>query len=210
MDVRSEIRFSAEDFRLRAARQGGAPADIDYGDHCLNPGSRDLLLKAGMRDAAVLIPVVDRGADSSLLLTLRTEHLRNHAGQVAFPGGAIDAEDASPEAAAVRETTEEIGLGPDDIEIVGRMPDYLSGSGFRIAPVLGIVRADYLMTLNQDEVADAFEVPLRFVMDPQNHIMDSRMWQGHERYFYAIQFGERRIWGVTAGIVRTLYERLYT
>jgi len=109
----------------------------------------------------------------------------------------------------LRETEEEIGLGAEFIDIVGRLPDYVSGSGYRIAPVLSIVRPDFLLTINRDEVDDAFEVPLRFLMDPQNHRRDSRIWENQERFFYTMPFGERYIWGVTAGILRTLYERLY-
>jgi 8-oxo-dGTP pyrophosphatase MutT (NUDIX family) len=209
MDAVTAKPFSADDFRLRAARQSGPDADCDYGDHRLNPDLRHLIVRPGLRDAAVLIPIVDHGGDANVLLTKRTEKMRSHSGQVAFPGGAIDPTDASPEDAALRETTEEIGLGAGDIEIVGRMPDYVTGSGYRIAPVLGIVRPDYFLTLNEDEVDDAFEVPLSFLMDPANHRRESRIWQERERFFYTMPFGERYIWGVTAGIIRTLYERLY-
>lgn len=207
MDAVAAKPFSADDFRLRAARQNGD--DADYGDHRLNPDLRDLIVRPGLRDAAVLIPIVDHGGEANMLLTKRTEKLRSHSGQVAFPGGAIDPTDASPEDAAVRETLEEIGLGAADIEVVGRMPDYVSGSGYRIAPVLGVVRPDYFLTINEDEVDDAFEVPLSFLMDPANHRRESRIWQDRERFFYTMPFGERYIWGVTAGIIRTLYERLY-
>jgi 8-oxo-dGTP pyrophosphatase MutT (NUDIX family) len=209
MDAIPAKPFSADDFRLRAARQTGGDADTDYGDHRLNPDLRHLIVRPNLRDAAVLIPVVDHGSEASVLLTKRTEKLRSHSGQVAFPGGAIDPTDASPEDAAVRETLEEIGLGAADIDVVGRMPDYVSGSGYRIAPVLGIVRPDYFLTINEDEVDDAFEVPLSFLMNPANHRRESRIWQDRERFFYTMPFGERYIWGVTAGIIRTLYERLY-
>jgi 8-oxo-dGTP pyrophosphatase MutT (NUDIX family) len=170
---------------------------------------RDLIVRGGLRDAAVLIPVVDRREGASVILTKRTEKLRSHSGQVAFPGGRIDPTDPTPEYAALRETEEEIGLAPSYIEVVGRMPDYVSGSGFRIAPILSVVRPDFRLSINPDEVDDAFEVPLAFLMDPRNHTRDSRIWQERERYFYTMPFGERHIWGVTAGIIRTLYERLY-
>lgn len=209
MDAVAAKPFSADDFRQRATRQNGIAADSDYGDHRLNPDLRHLIVRPNLRDAAVLIPVVDHGAEANVLLTKRTEKMRSHSGQVAFPGGAIDPTDASPEDAAVRETLEEIGLGAADIEIVGRMPDYVTGSGYRIVPVLGIVRPDYLLTINEDEVDDAFEVPLSFLMDPANHRRESRIWQEKERFYYTMPFGERYIWGVTAGIIRTLYERLY-
>ena len=201
--------FTAEDFRLRAATEKGPFVGSDYGDHSLNPDLRDAIVRDGLRDAAVLIPVVDRGEEASVILTKRTEKLRSHSGQISFPGGRLDATDPTPEHAALRETEEEIGLAPDFIEVVGRMPDYVSGSGFRIAPILSVVRPDFRLRINPDEVDDAFEVPLSFLMDPANHTRDSRIWQDKERFYYTMPFGERYIWGVTAGIIRTLYERLY-
>ncbi|APH73175.1 CoA pyrophosphatase [Aquibium oceanicum] len=200
--------FTAFDFRQRALREQ-APHDLELGDHLFNPSSEDLIARDRLRDAAVLVPVVDRGEEATVLLTKRTEKLRSHSGQIAFPGGRIDPEDATPEHAALRETAEEIGLGASFIDVIGRMPDYLTGSGYRIAPVLATVRPGFLLTINQDEVDDAFEVPLRFLMDPANHRRESRIWQERERFFYTMPHGERYIWGVTAGILRTLYERLY-
>lgn len=201
--------FSAEDFRARVAAHAFDAAET-YGDHRFNPGHPRLFLNGGeLRDAAVMIPVVDHPSEATVLLTKRAETLRSHTGQVAFPGGRIDAGDASPEATALRETQEEIGLQPRFIEIVGRMPDYVAGSGYRIAPVLSVVKPGFHLAINRDEVDDAFEVPLRFLMDPANHRRDSRVWQDLEWFFYDMPYGERRIWGVTAGIIRTLYERLY-
>ena len=201
--------FTATDFRQRAAQETGPFAGTDCGDHLLNPSLRDMIVREGLRDAAVLIPVVDRGDEASVILTKRTEKLRSHSGQIAFPGGRLDATDPTPEYAALRETEEEIGLSPNFIEVVGRMPDYFTGSGFRIAPILSVVRPDFRLTINPDEVDDAFEVPLAFLMDPANHNRESRIWQETERFYYTMPFGERFIWGVTAGIIRTLYERLY-
>lgn len=209
MDAVEARKYSADDFRLRAALERGPHGGSDYGDHRLNPDLRELIVRDGLHEAAVLIPVVDRGDDATVILTKRTEKLRRHSGQIAFPGGRIDATDPTPEFAALRETAEEIGLGEDFIEIVGRLPDYVSGSGFRVAPVLGVVRPGFLLTINEDEVDDVFEVPLRFLMDPANHVRDSRIWQDRERFFYTMPFGERNIWGLTAGIIHTLYERLY-
>ncbi|MES0073247.1 CoA pyrophosphatase [Mesorhizobium sp. M0058] len=201
--------FSTADFRVRVAAQAEAHAGDDYGDHRFNPGHPRLTQLKALRDAAVLIPVVDHGRDATVLLTKRAEKLRSHSGQVAFPGGTIDPTDATPEAAALRETFEEIGLGQDRIEIIGRMPDYVAGSGYRIAPVLAIVEPGFTLSLNSDEVDAAFEVPLSFLMDPANHTRDSRMWNDLEWFFYDVPYGGQRIWGVTAGIIRTLYERLY-
>ena len=209
MDALAGAAFSADDFRVRAARERGPFTGTDYGDHSWNPELRPLFVHDRLRDAAVLVPVIDRGDEATVLLTKRTENLRIHSGQIAFPGGRVDPTDRSAEHAALRETEEEIGLGSEFIDIVGRLPDYVSGSGYRIAPVLSIVRPDFLLTINRDEVDDAFEVPLRFLMDPQNHRRDSRVWENRERFFYTMPFGERYIWGVTAGILRTLYERLY-
>ncbi|ESX16590.1 MULTISPECIES: CoA pyrophosphatase [unclassified Mesorhizobium] len=201
--------FSTADFRARVAAQAEVHAGDDYGDHRFNPGHPRLTQLKALRDAAVLIPVVDHGRDATVLLTKRAEKLRSHSGQVAFPGGTIDPTDATPEAAALRETFEEIGLGQDRIEIIGRMPDYVAGSGYRIAPVLAIVEPGFTLSLNSDEVDAAFEVPLSFLMDPANHTRDSRMWNDLEWFFYDMPYGGQRIWGVTAGIIRTLYERLY-
>ncbi|MEX0404667.1 CoA pyrophosphatase [Aquibium sp. LZ166] len=208
MDAASMTAYSAADFRQRALREQ-APHSLELGDHLFNPSFEDLIARDRLRDAAVLVPVVDRGEEATVLLTKRTEKLRSHSGQIAFPGGRIDPEDATPEHAALREAEEEIGLDATFIEVIGRMPDYLTGSGYRIAPVLATVRPGFLLTINEDEVDDAFEVPLRFLMDPANHRRESRMWQERERFFYTMPHGERYIWGVTAGILRTLYERLY-
>lgn len=209
MDLIEAAAFTAEDFRRRARRENGPYAVDDLGDHLFNPDLRDMIVRPGLRDAAVLVPVVDRVDGATVILTQRTDKLRSHAGQIAFPGGRIDPDDASPEAAALRETEEEIGLSRDEIEVVGRLPDYITGSGFRIAPFYGIVKPDFILTINEDEVVDAFEVPLGFLMDPANHGRGSRVWNERERFFYTMPFGERHIWGITAGIIRTIYERLY-
>jgi 8-oxo-dGTP pyrophosphatase MutT (NUDIX family) len=201
--------YSAADFRLRAVAER-VEDDGEYGDHRFNPQHGPLIRRTDLRDAAVLVPVVDHGDEATVILTKRAEKLRNHSGQVAFPGGRIDPIDPTPEHAALRETMEEIGLDADHIEIIGRIPDYVAGSGYRIAPVLGIVRPGFQLTINEHEVDAAFEVPLRFLMDPANHRRDSRMWDDKEWFYYDMPYGGRRIWGVTAGIIRTLYERLYT
>ena len=209
MDAFTKSGFSADDFRRRARRQSKPSGDDDYGDHRLNPALHDMIVRDGLRDAAVMIAVVDHPGDATLLLTQRTVHLRNHSGQIAFPGGRIDPEDATPEDAALRETEEEVGLDPSLIDIIGRMPDYVTGSGYRIAPVLGVVTPGFDLTINPDEVDAAFEVPLRFLMDPANHRRESRLWNEQERFFYTMPYGDRYIWGVTAGIIHALYERLY-
>jgi 8-oxo-dGTP pyrophosphatase MutT (NUDIX family) len=179
------------------------------GDLDLDPA---LWEKAGVkatRPAAVLVPVVAR-SEPVVLLTQRTPDLRSHSGQVAFPGGKIDPDDVSPEAAALREADEEIGLEKKFIQPIGYLDLYLTFSGFRILPLVARVDPGYRLTINPGEVADAFEVPLDFLMHPGNHQRLKRDWKGIERQYYAMPFGERYIWGVTAGILRNLYERIYS
>ncbi len=161
-----------------------------------------------MRPAAVLIPVIDR-TEPSVILTQRTPHLPSHAGQIAFPGGSIDAGDETPCAAAQREAEEEIGLDRRLVQPIGYLDLYLTFSGYRILPLVGKVAPNYALTLNTHEVEDAFEVPLAFLMDAQNHALHSREWKGLMRRFYAMPYGDRYIWGITAGILRNLYERVY-
>ena len=156
----------------------------------------------------MLVPIVER-AEPMVLLTLRTAHLKNHAGQISFPGGKIEPGDASPSAAALREAEEEIGLDRRFVEPIGYLDLYLTTRGYRIVPTLARVTGDFRLHLNRDEVDDAFEVPLAFLMAPENHELHSRDWNGMTRTFYAMPFGERYIWGVTAGILRNLYERIY-
>ncbi|MCT7374780.1 CoA pyrophosphatase [Chelativorans salis] len=201
--------FSAEEFRRRAAAQDPAHDPDAYGDHRLNPDLKHLIVRDRLHDAAVLVPVVDHDDETTVILTQRTANLRSHSGQIALPGGRIDASDASPEHAALREAREEIGLDPARIEIVGRMPDYATGSGYRIRPILSVVKPGFSLALNPDEVDAAFEVPLSFLMDPANHRRESRIWQERERFYYTMPYGSRFIWGVTAGILHMLYERLY-
>lgn len=194
--------------RLGEAASLGAAAET--GDHILNPDLGPYARWDGPpRDAAVLIGVVQRGEGPSVVLTQRTGHLKAHAGQVAFPGGKIDPEDTDAVAAALREADEEIGLAPHMVEPLGHIAPYLTGSGYRVVPIIGAIRDDVSFRPNPDEVEDVFEVPLGFLMDPANHQKLSREWQGKRRYFYAMPYGERYIWGVTAGIIRSLYDTVY-
>jgi 8-oxo-dGTP pyrophosphatase MutT (NUDIX family) len=178
------------------------------GDHSFDPSLKIIAEMRPIRPAAVLIPVVDHD-EPTVLLTLRASALSTHAGQIAFPGGRIDPGDTSPLDAALREAEEEIGLDRRHVEPLGYLDLYLSGTGFRIMPAVARVKPGFTLTVNDAEVADTFEVPLAFVMGPENHQRHSREWRGIMRTYYAMPFGERYIWGVTAGILRNLYERLY-
>jgi 8-oxo-dGTP pyrophosphatase MutT (NUDIX family) len=181
----------------------GARGDLD-----LNPAMWEKAGVTATRPAAVLVPVIDR-REPTVLFTLRTQELASHAGQVAFPGGKIDPGDESPVAAALREAKEEIGLAPMLIEPLGYLDLYLTFSGFRILPTVARVKPDFALELNPREVTETFEVPLAFLMTPENQQLRSREWKGIQREYYAIPFGDRYIWGITAGIVRNLYDRVY-
>jgi 8-oxo-dGTP pyrophosphatase MutT (NUDIX family) len=161
-----------------------------------------------VRPAAVLIPVVDH-KEPTVLLTQRSPNLSEHAGQIAFPGGKIDATDASPRDAALREAWEEVGLDGSFIDPIGYLGVYGTGFGFRILPTVARVKPGFALTINHSEVVDAFEVPLSFLMNPANHQIHSKEFRGMERSYYAMPYAERYIWGATAGILRVLYERIY-
>ncbi|GKX33471.1 MAG: coenzyme A pyrophosphatase [Rhizobiaceae bacterium MnEN-MB40S] len=206
MKVDADQRYSARALRDTITARPAVDDDALFGDHLLNPDLHSWVLKQKLRDAAVLVPFVDYGDHTSLLLTQRTTKMRTHSGQIAFPGGAIDPEDESPEAAAMREAEEEIGLSAKYIEPFGRLPLYFTATGFKVFPVLAIVQPGFPVRLNRQEVDDAFEVPLDFLMDPANHNRESKVWQGLERHYYSMPYDQRYIWGVTAGIIRTLYE----
>ena len=191
-----------------AALHDHSITEFARGDLDLDPVAWEKAGVTAWRAAAVLVPVVDH-PEPSVLLTMRTSDLPSHANHVAFPGGKIDAADASPLAAAVREAEEEIGLAGELIDPIGYLDLYLTFSGFRILPVVARVIPNYELKVNASEVADAFEVPLAFVMDSANHRKGSRDWKGVTRHYYEMPFGERYIWGVTAGILRNLYEKIY-
>jgi 8-oxo-dGTP pyrophosphatase MutT (NUDIX family) len=160
-----------------------------------------------VRPAAVLIPVVDH-PQPTVLLTQRSALLNDHAGQISFPGGKIDATDASPLDTALREAEEEVGLSRQFVDPIGYLDLYGTSFGFRILPTVARVRPGFELRINTSEVDDAFEVPLSFLMDPANHQVHSREFRGMERSYYAMPFAERYIWGATAGILRVLYERI--
>jgi 8-oxo-dGTP pyrophosphatase MutT (NUDIX family) len=186
-----------------------APEDRRFGDLVtagMNPDAETL---AAAKPAAVLIGLVPRTEGISILFAERAGHLRQHSGQIAFPGGKIDPEDDGPLAAALREAEEEIGLTAAKVQPLGFLAPYFSSTGYRITPVVGIVDPSAEMTPNPDEVASVFEVPYAFLMDPANHQMHEREFRGQMRRYFAMPFGERYIWGVTAGILRMLWMRLH-
>lgn len=178
------------------------------GDLDLDPTVWERVGAKATRPAAVLVGIVDR-AEPTVLLTQRNASLEAHAGQIAFPGGKIEPSDASPAAAALREAFEEIGLEASLVDPIGHLDLYLTFSGFRILPTVARVGPSFHLTLNRAEVDEAFEVPLAFLMDAGNHALHSRDWRGLDRRYYVMPYGERYIWGVTAGILRNLYERVW-
>ena len=207
----SGFRYSEEEVRERAAKLllSEPPSVYRRSDGDLNP---DLDLEPfgrAVQAAAVLVPIVAHEPEVTMMLTLRTAHLQTHAGQVAFPGGKIDADDRDEIAAALREAEEETGLPAAHVEPLGYLDGYLTGTNYRVVPVVAMVKPGFAIRPAADEVEAVFEVPLRFLMSPENHQIHSREWQGKLRHFYAMPFGERYIWGATAGMLKSLYDRLY-
>lgn len=175
------------------------------GDHIVDARVR---IPADLRDAAVLVPLVDRPGGMTVVLTLRTADLPHHAGQIAFPGGRLDKTDRDPVHTALREAEEEIGLAPDAVDIVGRLDDYITGTGYVVAPIVGFVEPGARYVPDPSEVDDVFEAPLSFFMDPANHKRETKRWKGIERTFYAMPWNGRYIWGATAAMLVNLYEVL--
>ena len=213
--------FTEADFRARAAR-GLLPAPTDRvfdprtgralgrSDWDLNPQlAADLAAMDPPRAAAVLVPIVMRN-ELTVLLTQRTDTLSSHAGQIAFPGGRVDATDADAKAAALREAHEEIGLEATFVEPVGYLDGYRTGTGYSITPLVALVRPGFELALAPGEVADAFEVPLAFLMSAVNHQQQEREWRGRRRAYWAMPFGDRFIWGATAGMLKNMFDRLYS
>jgi 8-oxo-dGTP pyrophosphatase MutT (NUDIX family) len=168
----------------------------------------DLAAMDPPRPAAVLVPIVLRD-ELTVLLTQRTETLAKHPGQIAFPGGRIDDTDTDARAAALREAREEIGLDDGHVETIGYLDGYRTGTGFHVTPVVALIKPGFALTLAPGEVADAFEVPLRFLMSDANHQRHERDWRGRRRTYWAMPYGERYIWGATAGMLKNLYDRVY-
>ncbi|HLS84867.1 MAG TPA: CoA pyrophosphatase [Burkholderiales bacterium] len=158
-------------------------------------------LPEALTPAAVLVPIVTRAEGFTVLFTRRTIHLKAHAGQVSFPGGRVEPGDASPEFTALRETQEEIGLAPERVEVLARLPDYHTRTGYRVAPVVGLVAPPLELAPDPREVEEVFEVPLAFLLDTRNHRRRTREFQGQTVGFYEMPYGSHYIWGATAGMI---------
>lgn len=194
------------DPQRRGAPKGVTDKEQPRGDHELNPDLYDP--DQALRQAAVLVPIVLNAAGPSLLLTRRTAHLKHHSGQIAFPGGGAEPGDGTPEETALREAEEEVGLDRSRTEIFGRLDTYVTRTGFDVTPVIGLLRPPLALTLQESEVEIAFEVPLGFFLDPASRKIDSRLYAGATRYFYAFPYNNYYIWGATAGMINNLVEIL--
>jgi 8-oxo-dGTP pyrophosphatase MutT (NUDIX family) len=190
-------------FDPRSGRALG-PSDWD-----LDPEFKaDLAVMEPPRPAAVLVPIVLRES-LTVMLTQRSHEMPSHPGQISFPGGKTEECDTSPVDCALREAREEIGLTAELVEPLGFLDSYRTGTGFQISPVVALVQPDFPVVVDKREVLEVFEVPLRFLMDEANHQKHSRAWRGRQRSFYAIPYGERCIWGATAGMLRNMHQRLF-
>lgn len=199
--IESRLHGTQPQLAPEALRLPGMPGDLP-------PELRPRLRTQTLTPAAVLIPLVERSDGLQVLLTQRTAHLRDHAGQVSFPGGRMESADASPAAAALRETFEEIGLEASFIEIVGYLDSYLTITGYSVVPVVAFVREGFTLALDDFEVASVFEVPLRVVLDPANHVLRTKELYGVQVGYYEIPYEDRHIWGATAGMLVGLYQKL--
>jgi 8-oxo-dGTP pyrophosphatase MutT (NUDIX family) len=176
------------------------------GDHGLNPAARPIR-PGPLTPAAVLVPLVRYAGEVRVLLTRRTSHLSTHSGQISFPGGRLEERDADLAACALRETEEEIGLSREHVRILGALDSYITVTGFAVTPVVGAVTPGFSLRLDAHEVAEAFEVPLAFLLDPANHRRHSGVFNGIERFWWAMPYRDYYIWGATAGMLRNLYQR---
>lgn len=202
--------FDAVARRLKTRLGEGPRAAARIGsDDDLNDGLAPLARVGELRAAAVLVAVLDRPGGAELLLTERAAHLKRHAGQIAFPGGRCDPGDPSAEAAALREAKEEVGLDPENVELVGRLAPYVTVTGFAVTPVVALVRSNGSWRPDPNEVADVFEAPLAHLMDPAHHEIRSGAWRGAARRYHAISYGGRSIWGATAGMLMDLHRTAF-
>jgi 8-oxo-dGTP pyrophosphatase MutT (NUDIX family) len=171
-------------------------------------GDEEAGREGALTPASVLVPVVAHPGGLTVLFTQRTSHLRSHSGQISFPGGRAEPGDPGPEFTALREAGEEIGLQAGQVEVIGRLPEYLTRTGYRVTPVVGLLTPPLELAPDPREVEEVFEVPLAFLLDPRNHQRRTREFEGRTVSFYAMPYGSRDIWGVTAGILVSFYRRL--
>lgn len=176
-------------------------------DEDLNGGA-GANVEARARAAAVLVPLLERAGELHVLLTQRSDELPTHPGQIAFPGGKIDRGDAGPVECALRETYEETGVAPEFVDPQGFLDVYQTRTGFRVVPVVALLKPGYTLLPEPGEVTEIFDVPLAHFMNPANHQRHSRVWQGKKRHFYAMPYGERYVWGATAGMLRNFHDRV--
>jgi len=191
---------------LRSVLLDKPAAHIGHDDYDLHPELRPASQRQAI-EAAVLIPVIAR-SEPTILFTQRTATLARHSGQVSFPGGRRDKDDLSPLETALRETREETGIEPALVSVAGYLPRYRTGTGYDISPVVGVLSADFTLVPNPEEVADTFETPLAFFLDPANRRVETRIWGARERSFYVFDHGGRSIWGATAAILVDFAARL--
>jgi 8-oxo-dGTP pyrophosphatase MutT (NUDIX family) len=187
---------------LRKRLKRAPPAYAVYGDD--GTEGRD----AASTIAAVLIPLLSHPQGLTVLFTQRTPHLRSHSGQVSFPGGRAEPGDASAECTALREAEEEIGLRPAAVEVLGRLPDYRTRTGYRVTPIVGLLTPPVAFAPDPNEVAEIFEVPLAFLLDERNRQRRTREFQGQQVGYYVFEYGEKMIWGATAGMLVNLHKML--
>ena len=207
-------RIAAAGGGRRSSRQITAATALDVlpdglmlrGDHDLNPGV-DVAAQS-LKQAAVLVPLMLRDSGIQVLLTQRSAHLHDHAGQVAFPGGRVDPGDQSLVDTALREAEEEVGLKRGSVRVIGELDLYVTRTGFEVTPVVGLVSPPFELMADHCEVAEIFEVPLNYFLDPDARRIESRVWQEHERFFYVYPWRQRHIWGATAGMLNNLAEVL--
>ena len=196
---------------LERLRRRGLARDAEgRSDFDLDPqGAPAALQGRSLKPAGVLVPLINRREGVTVLLTQRTAHLQKHAGQISFPGGGWEPDDPDLVATALREAEEEIGLPPSHVEVLGRLATYETSTGYGVAPVVGWIEPPFPMRIDPFEVAEAFEVPLAFILDRANHRRESAMRDGRRRFFYVLPYEERYIWGATAGMLVNLYDVLH-